>query len=220
MSQFGNGNRGTGLKLVAAAAAVLIGSQMVFNVLFSGPITVSAYTADVADEHNLQPLQDAVSVSLSPLGSPGQMNAAVSTGQFEDLVRPTPVPTLAPTVAPKPEPIATPEPTPAPAVAPNPSVFEAGIASTYGEGDGFEGNLTACGQVFRTLVVQVAHKSLPCGTTLRIEDTDTGRSVVATVTDRGPYIPGRIVDLSWGAFEQLDPTGPGLLNVNVYVLDQ
>ena len=91
MSQFGNGKRGTVLKLVVAAAAVLIGSQMVFNVLFSGPIVASAYTADVADEHNLQPVQDAVSVSLSPLGSSGQMNAAVSTGQFEDLVRPTPV---------------------------------------------------------------------------------------------------------------------------------
>jgi len=214
MSQFGNGHRGTALTLIAAAAAVLIGSQMVFNVLFSGSIVASANTPDLADEHNLQPLQKAVSVSL--VRPTGQMNAAVSTGQFEDLVRPTPVPTLAPTPAPAP----TADPTPAPTLGPKPALFEAGIASTYGEGDGFEGNLTACGQVFRTMVVQVAHKSLPCGTTLRIEDTDTGRSVVATVTDRGPYIPGRIVDLSWGAFEQLDPTGPGLLNVNVYVLDQ
>jgi rare lipoprotein A len=207
MSQFGNGNRGAAISLVAASAAVLVGSQIVFNVLFSSP---SIAIADTADQHNLQPLQEAVSVSL--LRPTGQMNAAVSTGQFEDLVRPTPVPTLAPKPAPT--------PTPAPTVAPKPAVFEAGIASTYGEGDGFEGNLTACGQVFRTMVVQVAHKSLPCGTTLRIEDTDTGRSVIATVTDRGPYIAGRIVDLSWGAFEQLDPTGPGLLNVNVYILDQ
>ena len=214
MSQFGIGNRGTALTLIVASAAVLIGSQMVFNALFSDSNVASARTADVADEHNLQPLQDAVSVSL--VRPTGQMNAAVSIGQFEELVRPTPVPTLAPT----PAPTATPEPTPAPTVAPKPALFEAGIASTYGEGDGFEGNLTACGQVFRTIIVQVAHKSLPCGTTVRIEDTDTGRSVVATVTDRGPYIPGRIVDLSWGAFEQLDPTGPGLLNVNVYILDQ
>lgn len=219
MSQFGNGTRGTALTLVAAAAAVLVGSQMVFNLLFSGPIVASANTAEVADEHNLQPLQDVVAVSVSA-GPARQMNAAVSTGQFEDLVRPTPVPTHAPAVVPTPAPVATSEPTPVHTVAPKPTVFEAGIASTYGEGDGFEGNLTACGQVFRTTTVQVAHKSLPCGTTLRIEDTDTGRSVVATVTDRGPYIPGRIVDLSWGAFEQLDPSGPGLLNVNVYVLDQ
>jgi rare lipoprotein A (peptidoglycan hydrolase) len=211
MHQFGNGHRGTALSLVAASAAVLVGSQMVFNVLFSNPNIASA---DTADQYNLQPLLEAVSVSA--LRPSGQMNAAVSTGQFEDLVRPTPVPTRAPT----PAPTAIPQPTPAPTVAPKPAVFEAGVASTYGEGDGFEGNLTACGQVFRTVVVQVAHKTLPCGTMLRIEDTDTGRSVVATVTDRGPYIPGRIVDLSWGAFDQLDPTGPGLLNVNVYILDE
>ena len=100
------------------------------------------------------------------------------------------------------------------------SVYETGVASTYGEGDGFEGRVTACGQVFHTQVVQVAHKSLPCGTLVRIEDSDSGRAVTARVTDRGPYITGRIVDLSWGAFEQLDPTGPGLLKVNVYVVDQ
>jgi rare lipoprotein A len=98
-------------------------------------------------------------------------------------------------------------------------VYESGIASTYGEDDGFEGNLTACGQIFHTNVVQIAHKSLPCGTLVRIEDTNTGRTVDATVTDRGPYIPGRIVDLSWAASEQLDPSGPGLLHVNLYVLD-
>ena len=55
---------------------------------------------------------------------------------------------------------------------------------------------------------------------VRVEDTDTGRTVVAEVTDRGPYITGRVVDLSWGAFKQLDPTGPGLLHVNVYLLNQ
>jgi len=109
---------------------------------------------------------------------------------------------------------------PTPVATPKPTVFETGVASTYGEGDGFEGNLTACGEVFHTSVVQVAHKSLPCGTLIRVEDADTGRSVTARVTDRGPYITGRIVDLSWGAFQQLDPTGPGLLNVNVYLLDQ
>jgi rare lipoprotein A len=99
-------------------------------------------------------------------------------------------------------------------------VFESGVASTYGEGDGFEGNLTACGQVFHTNIVQIAHKSLPCGTMVLVQDTDTGLSVEAEVTDRGPYVPGRIVDLSWGAFKQLDPTGPGLLHVNIYLLDE
>jgi len=212
MSQFGYAPRGTAVaKLIAGIAALLVGSQIAFSPLASGPSVAFAETTDVIDEHAFQPLHDH---QASTVRSVAQMNAAVSTGQFEELVKPTPVPTIAPT------PIPTPRPTPAPTAAPRPTVFEAGIASTYGEGDGFEGNLTACGQVFRTMVVQVAHKSLPCGTTLRIEDTDTGRSVIAKVTDRGPYIPGRIVDLSWGAFEQLDPTGPGLLNVKVYILDQ
>ena len=207
MSQFGNGKRGAARRLVAAAAIALVGSQMAF----SGPSLAFAETTDVIEENNFQPLPIP---KVSSAHATSLMNAAVPTGQFEELVKPTPVPTSAPT------PVPTPLATPAPTAAPKPTVFETGIASTYGEGDGFEGNLTACGQVFRTNMVQVAHKSLPCGTTLRIEDSNTGRSVVARVTDRGPYIPGRIVDLSWGAFEQLDPTGPGLLNVNVYVLDQ
>jgi len=98
-------------------------------------------------------------------------------------------------------------------------VFESGIASTYGSGDGVEGARTACGQIFRTSEVQVAHKSLPCGTVIRVEDIETGKSIEAEVTDRGPYVPGRIVDLSWAAFETLEPSGPGLLHVNVYVVD-
>jgi rare lipoprotein A len=104
--------------------------------------------------------------------------------------------------------------------APRLAVYERGIASTYGEGDGFEGRRTACGQIFHTSIVQIAHKTLPCGTVVRVEDPDNGRTVDAEVTDRGPYVRGRIVDLSWGALEQLDPNGPGLLQVNVYVLNQ
>jgi rare lipoprotein A (peptidoglycan hydrolase) len=103
---------------------------------------------------------------------------------------------------------------------PERQIFETGIASTYGTGDGFEGSRTACGQVFRTNVVQVAHKTLPCGTLVRVEDIASGQTVEAEVTDRGPYVRGRVVDLSWAAFRQLDSRGPGLLHVNVYVLDK
>jgi rare lipoprotein A (peptidoglycan hydrolase) len=210
MPQLGNGRRRAAfVALIAGATAVLLGSQMVFSLVFRTPNVASAETANLAvDVHHLQALPERASAARAAT----QMNAAVSTGQFEDLikVKPTPVPTHAPTAV----------PTAMPAPTPRPEAYETGVASTYGEGDGFEGNLTACGQVFRTLIVQVAHKSLPCGTVLRIEDANTGRSVIAQVTDRGPYIPGRIVDLSWGAFEQLDPTGPGLLNVSVFILDQ
>lgn len=208
MSQIGSGHRGAALiALITGATLAMVATQTVSRTVDSGADVANAAANTVVDEHQFRASRAAVS-SVRP----ALMNAAVSTGHFEDLVRPTPLPTVAPT------PVPTLPPTLAPTAIPEP-VFETGIASTYGEGDGFEGNLTACGQVFHTHVVQVAHKRLPCGTMLRIEDSDSGRSVVARVTDRGPYIPGRIVDLSWGAFEQLDPSGPGLLNVNVYIVD-
>jgi rare lipoprotein A len=93
---------------------------------------------------------------------------------------------------------------------------DAGVASTYGLGDGFQGRRTACGQIFDTHVPQTAHKVLPCGTILRVEDANNGRSVSVEVTDRGPYVPRRVVDLSWAAYRQLDPRGPGLRRVRVY----
>ena len=104
------------------------------------------------------------------------------------------------------------------AQAPHESLVDAGIASTYGKGDGFQGRRTACGQRFDTNVPQVAHKSLPCGTMVRVEDAATGKSVVAQVTDRGPYVKGRVVDLSWAAFSELRGS-PDLVSVRVFRID-
>jgi rare lipoprotein A len=168
-----------------------------------GPVA-DAQTEALVDVHDLQPLPEA----SAPLAA-SQVTAAVVAGDFEEPFQSTTVPA--------PEAADTPEPTPAARKA---ALFQSGIASTYGEGDGFEGNRTACGQIFHTSVAQIAHKSLPCGTLVRVEDANTGRAVEAEVTDRGPYVTGRIVDLSWGAFRQLNPSGPGLLHVNVYLLDQ
>jgi rare lipoprotein A (peptidoglycan hydrolase) len=189
------------LFLLVTGSIALIGAQQVLGAVANAQVTTEA----VADAYDFQRM-----AVVKPADASRQtMIGAVSSGQFEDLVKPTstPAPTQAPTAV----------PTPAPKTA---SVYESGIASTYGEGDGFEGNRTACGQIFRTSVIQIAHKSLPCGTLVRVEDTDTGRTVEAEVTDRGPYVPGRIVDLSWAAFKQLDPSGPGLLHVNVYLIDE
>ena len=158
--------------------------------------------------------------------APTSMAAAVATGQFEEpfSVAPFTPPSikLAPVAA-------APESAPLPAnsepeleaasVASKPLLYETGIASTYGDDDGFEGLRTGCGGIFHTHQVQVAHKTLPCGTVVRVQDTDTGKSIDAEVTDRGPYVDGRIVDLSLAAFTQLDPSGTGLLHVNVYILD-
>ena len=195
--------------LLLTGSVALVGAQQVLGTAADAQITTEA----IADSHDFHLLPDA-QLTLSQTTT---VQAAASTGQFEDIVRPTPVPSMAPTSEPAPTRQPTPKPTPEPAPK---TLFQSGIASTYGEGDGFEGNRTACGQVFHTNVVQVAHKSLPCGTIVEVEDSDSGRTVEAEVTDRGPYVPGRIVDLSWAAFEELDPTGPGLLHVNVYLKDQ
>jgi rare lipoprotein A len=198
------GRHKAALGLLFAGSLALLGAQPMLGA--------------VADARITEALVDAHSLQRGPeLNSPltvAQMNAAISTGQFEELVRPTPVPTVAPT------PVPTAAPTAEPAPEPSLTLIQSGIASTYGEGDGFEGNRTACGQVFHTGVVQVAHKTLPCGTMVRIEDAGSGRTVEAEVTDRGPYVRCRIVDLSWAAFRELDPAGPGLLRVNVYLLDE
>jgi len=201
MPMFGRGRHGAAAVLLVTGTMLLVGVQQLIGGVAAAQIEA------VVDVHNLQPLPEAMFAAAAT-----QVDAAAMNGQFEELVKPTPVPTVAPT------PVPTVAPTPAPTPDPKPLAFEKGIASTYGEGDGFEGNRTACGQIFHTSVVQIAHKSLPCGTMVRVEDVDTGRSVDAEVTDRGPYVSGRIVDLSWGAFKQLDPTGPGLLRVNVYLL--
>jgi peptidoglycan lytic transglycosylase len=198
--RFAHARHRAAFALLVFGSVALIGAQQVLGTVADAQTTEAV---DVA--HNMQPIGAA-----QPGTRVSTVNSAVVTGQFEDLVRPTQtsVSTAAPTVPAKPQPTATPAP----------KLFETGIASTYGEGDGFEGNRTACGQIFHTSVVQIAHKSLPCGTHVRVVDTSTGKVVDARVTDRGPYIAGRIVDLSWGAFEQLDPTGPGLLHVDVYLV--
>jgi hypothetical protein len=91
--------------------------------------------------------------------------------------------------------VATPPPAPriiaAPTLAP-PKTSGIVVASWYGPG--FYGNRTACGQVYTPEIVGVAHRSLPCGTQVRITFRST--TVVVPVIDRGPYIEGRTLDLS------------------------
>lgn len=99
----------------------------------------------------------------------------------------------------------TPAPTPAPTVRP---AVVAGVASGPGVtviaswyGPGFYGNRTACGQVYTPEILGVAHRTLPCGTLLRLEFR--GVVVTAPVIDRGPYIAGRTLDLSNATRQQL-----------------
>jgi rare lipoprotein A len=90
---------------------------------------------------------------------------------------------------------------------------EIGVASYYG-GE-FQGRRTASGARYDQHALTCAHPRLPFGTRLRVTDLETGRSVEVTVNDRGPYAPGRIVDLSLAAARKLGIVQRGLARVRV-----
>jgi rare lipoprotein A len=71
-------------------------------------------------------------------------------------------------------------------------------ASFYGEGDGFDGKRAANGSIFHKNAPTVAHKTLPFGTQLVLTNPTTGKTARATVTDRGPFVKGRDLDVSAG----------------------
>lgn len=89
-----------------------------------------------------------------------------------------------------------------------------GLASWYGPG--FEGNLTASGDVFDSSLYTAASKELPLGTWLRVEYN--GRGVVVLVNDRGPYVEPRILDLSRGAAQAIGMEGAGVGWVKAEIL--
>ncbi len=96
------------------------------------------------------------------------------------------------------------------------SFTERGIASWYGPG--FHGKLTASGEVFDQRALTAAHKTLPHGSVVRVTDEATGRSVVVKINDRGPFKPGRIIDLSERAAEELGSKEKGLADVVIEVV--
>jgi len=89
-----------------------------------------------------------------------------------------------------------------------------GVASFY-----WQGSKTANGEKFNPRELTAAHRTLPFGTRIRVTDVTTGRSVTVRVNDRGPFIPGRIVDVSAGAAESLGMAGRGLAKVKLDVVE-
>jgi rare lipoprotein A len=85
-----------------------------------------------------------------------------------------------------------------------------GVASTYGSESGSK---TASGQRFNENAMTCAHRSLPFGTKLRV--THGGRSVVVTVNDRGPFVHGRVLDLSTGAARAIGLSGLGQVTAEI-----
>ncbi len=92
-----------------------------------------------------------------------------------------------------------------------------GFASWYG--GKFQGRLTSSGEVFDTNLKTAAHKSLPFGTIVKVTDQENGKSTVVKINDRGPFVEGRIIDLSRAAAEELDMVGRGIARVSVEIID-
>jgi rare lipoprotein A len=88
-----------------------------------------------------------------------------------------------------------------------------GVASFY-----TEEQQTASGEKFDPHDLTAAHPTLPFGTRLRVTDVATGRSVTVRVNDRGPYVPGRVVDVSYSAADALGMVGRGIAKVKLDVV--
>ena len=93
---------------------------------------------------------------------------------------------------------------------------ETGIASWYGQK--FHGHLTSNGEIYDMYSMSAAHKNLPLPTYVRVTNLDNGRKAVVRVNDRGPFHPGRVIDLSYAAAFKLGITQTGTANVKVEAL--
>lgn len=99
----------------------------------------------------------------------------------------------------------------------DPEYDETGIASWYG--DEFGGRKTANGEIFDPKLITAAHKTLPMPVNVRITNLENGRSIVARVNDRGPFRPGRIIDMSREGAELLGFRRKGMARVRVQFLE-
>jgi rare lipoprotein A len=91
-----------------------------------------------------------------------------------------------------------------------------GLASWYGKEHA--GRPMANGEIFDPNLLTAAHRALPLGTRLRVTLLATGRSIIAVITDRGPYVRRRFIDLSQRAAQELGMTKTGLARVRIEIL--
>ena len=95
---------------------------------------------------------------------------------------------------------------------------ETGVGSWYG--DEFAGRLTANGEIFDPNKVSAAHKTLPMPSVVRVTNLDNGKSLVVRVNDRGPFVSGRIIDLSREAARLIGYKDSGIARVRVQILTE
>jgi rare lipoprotein A len=95
--------------------------------------------------------------------------------------------------------------------------YQIGTASWYGEN--FDGKPTASGEPYDMYDMTAAHLKLPMGSYVRVTNLHNGRSVIVRVNDRGPVVPGRIIDLSYGAAQALQFRQRGLQRVRIDLIN-
>ena len=93
-----------------------------------------------------------------------------------------------------------------------------GLASWYGGKD--QGDLTANGEIYDMYRYSAAHRRLPFGTMVKVTRLSNKRSVIVRINDRGPYVPGRIIDLSMAAAGELGMVNKGLARVKIEIVGQ
>ena len=163
---------------------------------------------------------------LTACGHPKQAHVAVPPPPPPETT--TAPPATAPTTEPAPKPPVT-APTPAkpeegadlaeptiPADA-KPLATETGLASWYGPP--YHNRRGSNGEVYNMNAMTAAHRTFPLGSIIRVTNIKTGHTALVRVTDRGPFIPGRIVDLSLAAARKLDVWQPGVAQVRVELME-
>jgi len=172
-----------------------IGAFLISGALIA-PACLSSVTAQASSTGVVTPLEPAIEAPVAdaalsaPFGPELPPHGALATLLLED----------APALPPPPEPLVT-----------DGSV----LASWYGPG--FYGHRTACGQTFSEDILGVAHRTLACGTWVRIT-SPSGLSFTVPVIDRGPFVAGRSLDLSFALKTALSCTD--LCSVRIFVIDR
>jgi rare lipoprotein A len=142
-----------------------------------------------------------VAAAQPPVNSPSPSTAA-------ETPNPTPPPNS--TAAPKPKRAKTP-PTPAPA-----GYTEEGKASWYG--NPFNGRRASNGEIYDMYKLTAAHRTMPFDTMVKVTNLNNGKTTTVRITDRGPFVDNRIIDLSLAAAREIDSIGPGVVPVRLEVL--
>jgi len=117
----------------------------------------------------------------------------------------------------KPAPVSSVQVRPAVSKQVKPKPYQVGTASWYG--DTFQGKPTASGEPYEMYDMTAAHLKLPMGSYVKVTNLRNGKAVIVRVNDRGPVVPGRIIDLSYGAAQALQFRHRGLQRVRLDLVD-